>query len=86
MKAKHFLKGKTKTTCPFISKFSSFKIEKTQWLRSVFYAPQNIKNRFFSATAYVLSPYYHQLAVLEITYWLPTNMTLLHNGMHIGRQ
>ena len=47
---------------------------------------KTLKNHIFSATAYVLSPYYHQLAVLEITYWLPTNMTLLHNGMHIGRQ
>lgn len=80
------LKGKTKTTCPFISKFSSFKIEKTQWLRSVFYAPQNIKKPFFTATADGLCPYDHHLAVLEAAYCLPNNMTLLHNGMHIGRQ
>ena len=86
MKAKHFLKGKTKTTCPFISKLSSFKIEKMRGLTSRFYASQNIENPFFPATVYGLSPYYHHLAVLEITYWLPTNMTLLHNGMHIGGQ
>lgn len=68
MKAKHFLKGKTKTTCPFISKLSGFNIEKTQWLRSVFYAPQNIENPFFSATVYGLSPYYHHLAMLEAAF------------------
>ena len=47
---------------------------------------KTLKNPFFSATVYGLSPYYHHLAMLEAAYWLPTNMTLLHNGMHIARQ
>lgn len=56
-------------------------------LRGCFYAPQNIKKPFFTATEHGISPNLHSIAVLEITYWLPTNMTLLHNGMHIiGQQ
>lgn len=55
-------------------------------LRGCFYAPQNVEKPFFTATEHGISPNLHSIAVLEITYWLPTNMTLLHNGMHIGGQ
>ena len=51
-----------------------------------FYAPQNIEKPFFTATEHGVSPNLHPIAVLEITYWPPTNMTLLHNGIHIGGQ
>ena len=47
---------------------------------------KTLKNRFFTATEHSISPNLHSIAILEITYWLPNNMTLLHNGMHIGRQ
>lgn len=47
---------------------------------------KTLKNRFFTATEHSISPNLHSIAILEITYWLPNNMTLLHNGMHIGGQ
>ena len=55
-------------------------------LRRCFYAPQNIEKPFFTATEHGVSPNLHPIAVLVITYWPPTNMTLLHNSMHIGGQ